>query len=75
MRNLFFSNVNGSGDDVMIFTNLSLAVIEAAYKASGKITYDDACEVKDEDVGYYIYEPCWLTEKEEQVAIKLAAAA
>jgi len=68
---VFLTNVNGSGDDVMCFTTLDTDTLKKAY--DGKLTYDEMYIVPDKDVQYYIYEPCYLTLKEEQRARELAA--
>ena len=78
MKNIFMTNVavNGVVDeedpDMMVFTNLSADVIQAAYKAEVTVTFDECYEVTDQDVGYYLYSPCYLSEKEEQRALELA---
>ena len=78
MKNIFMTNVavNGVVDeedpDMMVFTNLSAEVIQAAYKADGRVTWDECYEVTDQDVGYYLYSACWLSESEERRALQLA---
>lgn len=58
-RNIFVSEFEG-GEDVMIFTNtLTVEEVERRLKAKGK-TYGEIYEVPDQDVQYYIYEPCWI---------------
>ena len=72
-RAIYLTNVNASGADVMIFTSLTAAVIERAYRnAPRQTTWDELYEVPQADVGYYIYEPCWLTLDEEAVAREFA---
>ncbi len=72
-RAIFVTNVNGSGDDVMVFTSLTADVLAKAYtKATRKITYDEMYEVPERDTGFYLYEPCWLTVQEEARAQQLA---
>lgn len=67
---IFLSNVDGSGDDVMAFTSLSLDVFARAF--TGRITWDEIYEVPDQDVSTYIYEPFWPTKEQEAHALKLA---
>ncbi len=74
LRNVFLTNVNGSGDDVMAYTRLTAETLSNAYRQSGKITFDEIYEVPDNDVQFYLYEACWLTEAEEARAVELAAA-
>lgn len=73
-RGILLTNVNNTGDDVMVFTSLALEVLKKAYaSAVRKITYDEIYEVPERDYGYYLYEPCHLTLAEEAQALKLAA--
>jgi len=71
-RAIFMTNINGSGGDVMVFTSLTAEDLTRAYRnAPQRITWDEVSEVPDQDVGYYLYEPCWLTLAEETQARKL----
>ena len=72
-RSILFTNVNGSGDNVMVFTTLTAALLSAAYRNT-TVTFDECCEVPEADVQYYLHEPCWLNLDEEARARKLAAA-
>ena len=72
--NVLFTNVNGSGDDVLVYTSLPSEVLIKAYKNQKKVTFDEAYPIKDEEVQFYIHEPCWLTEDEEAKAKELASA-
>lgn len=63
MRNLLFTDVNRSCENVMVFTRLEPAAVIAALK--DKITFVDAYEVRDEDCQFYLYDPLWLTEEQE----------
>jgi hypothetical protein len=71
MNNIYLTNVNQSGDDVMVFTNLAAETLAASYKKTS-ITFDECYAVKDDDVKFYIYEPCWLTPAEEERARVMA---
>ena len=73
-RSIFMTNVNDTGDDVMVFTRLDAETLKKAYTKSGKVTFDECYEVPEKDVGVYIYEPCWLSAAEEAKALELAAA-
>jgi hypothetical protein len=70
-RAILITDVNGSGDDVMVFTSLPPEVLEAAY-ATTEITWAEFYEVPAKDLAYYLYEPCWLTLEEEARARELA---
>lgn len=72
-KSILVTDLNGSGEDVMVFTNLDAKTLEAAYRNSGKVTFGEIYEVPNDDVQFYIYEPCWLSEKEESQARKLAS--
>ena len=71
IKNILMTNVNGSGDDVMLFTTLDAETLRAAY-SNTNVTYEELYEVAEEDLQYYLYEPCWLTTKEEAVAARMA---
>jgi hypothetical protein len=64
--------VTVDGENVMNFTRLSPEILEAALKARG-FEFEDICEVPEEDMQYYLYEPNWLTDDSERFALKLAA--
>ena len=75
-RSIFCTNVNGTGDDVMIFTSLDVETLKRAHAnapADRRVTYDECYEVPDKDIGTYIYEPCWLTLEQETHARTLAS--
>ena len=75
MNRILFTNVNGSGDNVLVFTHLTAEVMRAAYeKAPRKITFDDCTPIREDEVQFYLFEPCWLDPRQEQHAIQLAAA-
>lgn len=72
-NNILFTNVNGSGDNVMVFTRLEPEVLSKAYAAAiPPVTFDESYKVPDEDVSTHIYEANWLTEKQEARALALA---
>lgn len=71
-NHIMFINVNGKGDDVLVFTTLSEEILRKAFQ--GRITWDDCFTVPPQDVQFYIYEPCHLTPCEEQQAEQLAQA-
>lgn len=76
MSQILFTNVNDSGDAVLVFTNLTPEILQAAYaKASAhKITYDECYAIPEGEEGFYLWEPCWLTAKQEAHATALATA-
>ena len=76
MNQILVTNVNDSGDDVLVFTNLTPEILQAAYAKAPlhKITYDECYAIPEGDEGYYLWEPCWLTAKQEAHATALAAA-
>ena len=75
LRQIFFNNVNGSGDNVLLFTTLDVETIKRAYAQPSphKITYEECYELPPGEESTHIWEPCWLTEKQEQRARELAA--
>ena len=76
-KNILFTNVNATGDDVMVFTTLNADTIARAYQSPAckpPVTFDECYEVPERDVQYYLHEPCWLNAKEEARARELAAA-
>ena len=73
LNNILFTNLNGSGDDVLVYTALDAATLQSAYaNAPKKITFDECYAIEDEEVQFYIHEPCWLTEAEEMHALELS---
>lgn len=72
---VMFTNVDGSDTNVMVFTSLDAGTIEKAYRnAPHQPQFDEVYEVPEQDVPYYLYEPCWLTIEEEERARQLAAS-
>ena len=60
--------------DVMVFCDsLTAEMLAAAYRAEGSVSFDECYEVADGDVGFYLYEPCFLSKLEEARARELAA--
>ena len=60
--------------DVMVFCDsLPAETLAAAYRAEGSVSFDECYEVPDDDVSFYLYEPCYLTKQEEARARELAA--
>ena len=58
MRNIMVTDFNG--EDVMIFTDkLTPEQVEDKLTSQGQ-SFGEIYEVKDEEVQYYIYEPCWI---------------
>jgi ApbE superfamily uncharacterized protein (UPF0280 family) len=49
-------------DDVMIFTNKETAVSIEQQLKENETTYTEVYEVKDSELQYYIYEPCFLND-------------
>ena len=76
MNQILVTNVNDSGEDVLVFTNLTAEILQAAYDKApkDKITYDEIYAIPEGDQQFYIYEPYWLSPAQEARAIKLAAA-
>ena len=64
---------DGVTDAMILETTLTADVVAAAYRKEGSVTFDECYEVPDEDVKFYLYEPCWLSENEEKRALELAA--
>ena len=64
-----------SGDNVLLFTTLDVETIKRAYAQPSphKITYEECYELPPGEESTHIWEPCWLTEKQEQRARELAA--
>ena len=79
--NILLTNVRVNGQDlsedgitdVMVFADLTADQLAAAYHAEGTISFDDCYAVPDNDVAYYLYEPCTLTHSETCRALELAA--
>jgi len=60
--NILVTNFDNSHEDVMIFTekeHITPEWVEDNLKIKG-LEYTDICEVKDEELQYYIYEPCHI---------------
>ena len=79
MKNILLTDVCIDGiptnENAMVFTNLTPAILEAAYRnplSKPRITWTDLCDVPDQDVAYYLYEPSWLSPAEEERARQLA---
>ena len=55
------SNVNGTGDLLCLFIEeeISADVVGRGFHALG-ITYTDVYAVREDELQYYSYEPCWL---------------
>ncbi len=79
--NTLLTNVRVNGQDlsedgitdVMVFAELTAEQLAAAYRAEGTISFDECYAVPDNDVAYYLYEPCTPTKEETRRAIELAA--
>lgn len=67
-RAIFFTDVNGTGDDVMVYTRLDAETLARAYQKRG-VTFGEHYEVPLADVNLHIHEPCWLTDTEERNAL------
>lgn len=62
MKNILVTGFDGSDEDVMIFTEtLTVEGVESKLKLSGH-TFNEIYEVPKSDLGFYIYEPCWIEE-------------
>jgi hypothetical protein len=78
MTNILLTNVaiDGVSDpeepDIMVFSSLSAGTIEAAYRQTGSVTFDECYAVEDHDLQHYLYSPCYLSRYEESRAIELA---
>ena len=60
--NILVTNFSDSGEDVMIFTekeNITPSSIIETLKSKGE-TFDEVYEVKDDELQYYCYEPCYI---------------
>lgn len=60
MKNILVTDFENSGEDVMIFSNKETEETVKAKLDGKNKTYDEIYEVKDIDVQYYIYDPCYL---------------
>jgi hypothetical protein len=60
------------GDDMMVFTRLSADTIANAFGQEGSVTFDECYAVRDDELQFYLYEPCHLSPAEEGRAIALA---
>lgn len=69
-RAILFTDVNHTGDDVMVYTRLDAKTLACAFQKRG-VTFDEHYEVPLKDVSLYIHEPCWLSDIEEQHALAL----
>lgn len=60
--NILCSNVNNTGENVMIFTGEHKVKLEdaKAFFTSNGFTFDDFHTVPDKDLQYHIYDPLWL---------------
>lgn len=60
--NILVTNFEDSGENVMIFTEnpeYSPEKVKKTLKEKGK-TFEEVYEVKDKDVQYYCYDPCYI---------------
>lgn len=71
MNNVLFTDVNGTGEDVLAYTRLKPNILIEALKLTKKILFDDAYPIKDEEVQFYIHEPCWFSKAEERRAFEI----
>lgn len=72
---ILLTNVNNSGEDVMVFTTLDATTIAQAYQnptIKPTITFDECYEVPLDHIQYYLYEPAYLSHREEHRARQLA---
>ena len=68
LNNILFTNLNGSGDDVLVYTALDAATLQSAYaNAPKKITFDECYAIKDEEVQFYI-QPMLVGREESGIA-------
>jgi hypothetical protein len=68
--NILVTNFQDSGEDVMVFTRKATATdIEKRLNEKGA-QFNECYSVKDEELGYYIYDPLHLTEKEEKTILE-----
>lgn len=63
MRSILVTDFQG-GDNVMVFTTLEVEDIKWKLDNAGE-TYGEIYEVPEKDVQYHIYEPLWLTAKQD----------
>lgn len=83
MKNILFTNVkkdgraledDGASADVMVFAKqLTAEQLQAAFSAKG-FTWEDCYEVPGDDLQFYLYDPCFLSDQEEAQALKLVSA-
>lgn len=68
MKNILVTEFNGSGDNVMLFTNLDAKDIKNKLEKQGAI-FGEIYEVPEKELSFYLYEPLWLDEKTEKVIL------
>ena len=60
--NYYISNDEG----IMVFTEKPLSELTvAAFAKSCGVEVDDVCEVRDDEVQYYVYSPVWIMSDEQ----------
>lgn len=67
------SNVNNSDDSICLFIEeeISADVVRRGFLALG-FSVGDVCELRDEQLQYYVYEPLWLS-AEKVARLRVAA--
>lgn len=60
MNNILVTNAFDSGDDVMIFTEKFTTEQVEQQLREKNVHFDDVVEVRNNELEYYIYEPCWV---------------
>ncbi len=75
MNRILLTNVNDTGENVLVFTRLSAETLQASIEKAPvrKLTFDDCQPIREDEVQFYLFEPCWLTPEQEELAEKIAA--
>ena len=72
-QSVLVTDVNGNGDNVMVYTSLAVDLLTKIY--TGRLTWGEMYIIPPEDREYTYYdEVCYLTVAEEERARELAAA-
>ena len=72
-HSVLLTNVNGTDENVLCYTTLSVDTLAAAY--TGRLTWDEMYVVPPADRQYYLAEVTHLTLAEEERARRLASVA
>lgn len=72
MPSILVTNFGDEGEDVMVFTEKATAPqIEARLKAKNA-HFDECYEVPENERQFYVFDPCWLSPKTEELVLAQA---